>query len=357
LKNVFRACSTLLHLVKDPRYNTSYYPDAIQKSKSRIAVELIMWLLKHREINKFYYVYGLDVENGGRKKDILPYKTFRALRDKKNLHPAGKNFNYASLLRDKFIFGQLLASLQVPTPKNIALLDREKITWLDTMHTMPLADLKNIKTVINGFCKQHTGLMGEGAFPLMISRGKFYSRNRELSMSAFRQIVDGEYLLQELIQQHPVMVRLHDASVNTMRVVTFHNRGCVDVFCATQRIGTNRKNVDNWASGGIVVSIDISTGRLGKFGFFKPGYSGGRVEVHPDSGVRFNGYELPYFQESLEMVSQLHRHLYGIHSIGWDIAVTPDGPVIIEGNDDWDGAIPMTVETDFKKRFLEKFIS
>ena len=33
---------------------------------------------------------------------------------------------------------------------------------------------------------------------------------------------------------------------------------------------------------------------------------------------------------------QHHKHLYNIRSIGWDSAITPEGPVFIEGNDNWE---------------------
>lgn len=34
------------------------------------------------------------------------------------------------------------------------------------------------------------------------------------------------------------------------------------MFCATLRIGAKHRSVDNWASGGIVVGIDLETGKL-----------------------------------------------------------------------------------------------
>jgi hypothetical protein len=40
--------------------------------------------------------------------------------------------------------------------------------------------------------------------------------------------------------------------------------------------------------------------------------------------------------ESLETVKRFHNYFKDIHSIGWDIAITEDGPVIIEGNDNWE---------------------
>jgi len=101
------------------------------------------------------------------------------------------------------------------------------------------------------------------------------------------------------------------------------------------------------------VRIDPQNGELRGDGFFKSGY-GGRVAVHPDSGVKFEGYAIPYFREAVEMVMRMHEALQGIHSIGWDVAISPDGPIIIEGND-WEGRIPMVLEPDFRRRFLQMY--
>jgi hypothetical protein len=104
------------------------------------------------------------------------------------------------------------------------------------------------------------------------------------------------------------------------------------------------------------VSVDPVRGSLRGDGYFKPGY-GGRAAQHPNSGVVFDGFQIPYFREAVELVSQLHRHLRGVHSIGWDVAITPTGPTIIEGNDDWEGGIPMVLERDFRERFLRMYPS
>jgi hypothetical protein len=89
-------------------------------------------------------------------------------------------------------------------------------------------------------------------------------------------------------------------------------------------------------------------------GFFKPGY-GGRTSVHPDSGVVFDGWRIPFFREAMSMVVRMHEYLPGIHSVGWDVAITGDGPVIVEGNDDWDGVIQMVVDRGFRQRFMAEY--
>lgn len=342
-------------LVNDPKLSRSYFPEATRKSKRAIWRENLRWLVQHKEVNRYYYVYGQDRKNIDAEKEVLPYRAFRIIRNSTNLHPNVQGFNYVCLLRDKFIFAQLLSSLHFPTPKNKALLNKDGVTWLDTMTRMPLASLAtDPQLCVDGFCKKLTGIMGEGAFPLTINNGKIESRDKEISPDDLKEKLSGEYLLQERIVQHPTMSSLHLQSVNTIRMITFNNAGAVSVFCATLRIGAGGRSVDNWASGGIVVGIDLETGTLRQEGFFKPGY-GGRISKHPDSNILFEGFAIPFFKESIAMACQLHNYLYGIHSVGWDIAITPEGPVFIEGNDDWEGGIPMSLEKDFKSRFLAMF--
>lgn len=342
-------------LVIDPKLSQTYYPELERKSKLSIWWDNLLWLARHREVNRYYYVYGLDRKRGINSQEFLPYNEFRRIRDRRNLNPKGTGYNYVCILRDKFMFSQVLTGLGFPAPKNIALLNSEQITWLADMRHRPLESLIGEEGIrLDGFCKKLAGILGKGAFPLRITGGKLFVKDAEISLSELKQRVRGEYLLQESIRQHTRMSELHPHSINTVRVITFNNHREVQVFSAALRIGTNNRSVDNWAAGGIVVGIDLDTGKLRKEGIFKPGY-GGRVERHPDTGVALEGFEIPYFQKSIELACSLHRCLYGIHSVGWDIAITPQGPLFIEGNDDWEGGIPMSLETNFKSRFLKMY--
>ena len=333
----------------------SYFPKTERKSKWSIWLENMLWVARHKEINRYYYIYGLDRKGNFTQTEKLGYRRFRRLRDTHNLRPKGINFNYACLLRDKFVFGQLLASLQFPTPKNIGLIDNGELTWLDGMRKVPLSAIADDPDLeIDGFCKKLAGLKGEGAFRLRIAGGKIYSGGEELSVQQLQKKITGQHLWQQRVVQHPDMSRLNASSVNTMRILTFNINGRVELFSAALRIGGNNRSVDNWNAGGIAVPIDVQTGTLRKEGFTKPGY-GGRCGEHPETGITFLGYQLPFFNESVELVCRLHRYLYGIHSIGWDVAITPDGPILIEANEDWDGSFTMSTEPNFKTRFLRMY--
>ena len=54
------------------------------------------------------------------------------------------------------------------------------------------------------------------------------------------------------------------------------------------------------------------------------------------TGVVFKDFEVPFFNETKEMIRKFHMQLKEVHSIGWDITITPEGPCIIEGNDNWE---------------------
>lgn len=329
--------------------NQTYFPEHPQKNKLTILADQLKWIFQNKELSHYYYVYGQDRKTPEPTIEIMPYRRFTTIRDKANLNPAGTKFNYACVLRDKFLFGQFLKSLNVPTPKNLALIDTSGITWLSDMHRTPLDAIKDME--IDGFCKKLLGIQGEGAFPLKVAAGKIYSRDSELSIEGLRKQITALYLLQDRIKQHHTLSQLHPSSINTMRIITFNQGGEIEVFGAVLRMGANGSSVDNWNAGGISISIDINTGRLRGWGMYKPGY-GGKVEVHPDSGITLPGFELPLFHESVALVSQVHRYLYGIHSIGWDVALTEEGPVVIEGNEDWGGGFTMRAVDNFRSRFL-----
>jgi hypothetical protein len=223
------------------------------------------------------------------------------------------------------------------------------------MKRVPVADIAaDPQMNIDGFCKQLMGSQGVGAFPLRISGGSIYVGEKSICADELSRKLSGPYLFQELVQQHAEMSVLHPHSINTLRLITFNRDNNIEVFSGTLRIGTKGNRVDNWNAGGIAVSIDLETGRLRKKGFYKPG-RGGAATIHPDSNIVLEGFKIPCFDEAIDLVKKLHTYLYGIHSIGWDIGITPDGPIFIEGNDDWDGSMPMALETDFARRFMKMY--
>ena len=102
----------------------------------------------------------------------------------------------------------------------------------------------------------------------------------------------------------------------------------------------------------IAVGIDLKTGQLSEFGICKKG-GAKRTPCHPDSQVRFAEVRIPFVQEAVNLAEILHEKLSSIRVIGWDIAITPDGPVFSEGNDNPEISGLQTVNGGLKRRVLD----
>lgn len=97
------------------------------------------------------------------------------------------------------------------------------------------------------------------------------------------------------------------------------------------RIGLGNSSIDNSSTGGIFVDYNIEENKLGKvaYTFFKHG--GKSFYQHPDSGVKFEDFELPY-PEKVKNIVKKAALLIDKEILGWDIAYTPQGAIIIEVN-------------------------
>lgn len=137
-------------------------------------------------------------------------------------------------------------------------------------------------------------------------------------------------LCEEYICQHEQMSVLNPSSVNSVRVVTLCDDGVVHIVGATLKAGGQADAiVDNLHSNGVGVSIDVETGvTLGK----ALDYHDHAYVYHPVTGVKMVGFSVPYWEEVLALVRATHLDVAECPYLGWDVAITPDGPEIIEIN-------------------------
>ena len=85
---------------------------------------------------------------------------------------------------------------------------------------------------------------------------------------------------------------------------------------------------DNFHQGGKGVLVDLETGKLVGNGIDK------KLNESEKSitGIKFDGFEIPYWEEIKEMVLEAALVNDKVNLIGWDVAISKNGPVIIEGN-------------------------
>jgi hypothetical protein len=136
-------------------------------------------------------------------------------------------------------------------------------------------------------------------------------------------------VVEELIEQAPEMAALNPFSVNTVRVPTLKLKDRVVVFHPFLRIGRGKSVVDNAASGGIIAVADEKTGIVTYEGVDE---KGNHFIRHPESNVIIPGFQIPKWDEAVELVTQLSAVVENNHYCGWDIALTKNGWVMVEGN-------------------------
>lgn len=168
---VLSRIGSVTRLVTDPKLAHSYYPEEPRKSKARIWLELMRWLVKHADVNTFYYAYGFDLKKDVNQDEYIAYNEFKVLRNSRNdVHWLGAYCtSYICLLKDKYAFYLLLSSLGYPTPKVLGVCIGHRIDWLDTRTTEP-ADSILRRTGLRAFCKTLLGESAEGAFPCRVDK-------------------------------------------------------------------------------------------------------------------------------------------------------------------------------------------
>lgn len=137
------------------------------------------------------------------------------------------------------------------------------------------------------------------------------------------------FIVEEIVVQNNKMACFHEKSLNTVRVVTFQTGGHMSIVWAFFRVGQGDASVDNMTSGGLGVQVDPETGVLLTDGI---DYLGDKVASHPDSGIKFKGYQIPDWEGLKRTLEKTTAKIPTVHCIGWDMAYTNKSWVLVEAN-------------------------
>lgn len=167
-------------------------------------------------------------------------------------------------------------------------------------------------------------------------------------------------VIEELIEQAETMNRIHAGSVNTLRIPTVIIRNDekepeIKLFHPSLRMGRGDSFVDNFSAGGISALIDPETGIIYTDGADKKGNS---YLYHPDSGIRFRGFQIPEWKEAVAMVKEAALMIPDNHYCGWDLAYSKDrGWCMVEANCTAQMGAMQIVEKKGRRHELEALIA
>lgn len=144
----------------------------------------------------------------------------------------------------------------------------------------------------------------------------------------FQQLLaDGSCILEEPIRQREEMARFHPESINTIRIVTARINGQPELVQTSVRMGVGSSVVDN---GCLSSSVDLQSGIITTPG--RAAHSKGLYLFHPDTGMQILGSQIPEWGKLLEQTMEQFSHFPRQRVIGWDMAYSDAGWIVVEAN-------------------------
>lgn len=162
-------------------------------------------------------------------------------------------------------------------------------------------------------------------------------------------------IAEEFVYQHHSLQKLSPNSLNTVRLVTQYTKdNTVEIIGAMIRFGI-LKQTDNLSSGGIACTIDINSGKIESNGVTFE-ISQNDYVTHPVSKQPLIGFQIPYWQDSIDICKAAAIINTENKTIGWDVAITENAPILIEANNDWGARVWQMPAKKGLKYKLNKYI-
>ena len=148
--------------------------------------------------------------------------------------------------------------------------------------------------------------------------------------------VQRTFLVEQRLHPHPEIVEMtSSATLCCLRLVTLvTSRGDIDIIGSYFRLQPSSSGADNSEEEGtaLYLSVDPETGRLGEGVLFYGADPTKRYKRHPDGGSVATGRTLPMYKEALDLARKAAQAVPMARTIGWDLAMTPQGVYLVEGN-------------------------
>lgn len=289
----YQVLKDILHIF----FRLKYFPDNYSPCR--------FWEIDRKEWN---YYYGSTYH---------PYQRHRL---RKEVQP----FDYQILFNDKEVCEKLCAGFDIKMPKSFGIIDKNS-----NYHEI-------LRSIFNGYgvdkliIKPVLGHAGIGIVMAFKEQDQIFIKRRGNITPLSDFVLTDRSIIQEVIVQEKRIASISSSSVNTIRVVTLLAKSNETiVISSSMRFSVGDSYVDNWSAGGVAVGVNYETGRLKSTAYDK---FGNKYHQHPVSRKVFLDFQIPYWDEVLCLAMKVQNIFTFYKLLGMDIAVTRDGPVLIEIN-------------------------
>src|SRR5690554_800885 len=140
---------------------------------------------------------------------------------------------------------------------------------------------------------------------------------------------------EDFIEQHELINNISPTGVNTLRIISIINeKGMPEIIGSVFRISVNC-SIDNYSVGNLAAEIDLSTGIVITGGIRKRASCDVYHDTHPITHQPILGFRIPFWDETIEMIKKASLVVPQVRTVGRDVAITKNGPILIEGNSKW----------------------
>ncbi len=243
---------------------------------------------------------------------------------------------------DKVTMYSLMSGLDLPIPKIRATYRTQRPSAIPQLHTaLELADFLSNVSNLPVYIKRSFGSYGRGNILVSGFDGEnvVFGNGKSEPLSQFcASLDDGKtlgWMLQEPLFSHPAIFELTKSrNISGLRIHTIGSNQTVHVTKAIFKINLGLRDSDNFehgASGNMLGAVDTTNGKIIR-AISGVGITQTKNPTHPTTGKDIVGFTIPDWHKVLEIVRDAHRAFPGFICPGWDIALCPDGPRILEAN-------------------------
>lgn len=286
------------------------------------------------QIKEFYSKFGWDIKNdwhtlyfsvnGFFSEKYIPESLFYQA-----IEPTLNDFSKLGVYGDKNFYQKLYPKKYQPR------------TLFRSINDQLLADnyTKISHQLLSSFLKERAGKYvlkpsrnsygGRNVFLVYIQDSRVIKDGKQLSFEELSKTFNGNYIVQEYINQHEDVNSLNPRSVNTVRVITLRFHGVIYLLSAFLRLGNGESFVDNMTNGGMGIGIQQN----GDFTDFGINVLLEKVNNIPKAIKTSEIRSYPNFNKIEEAVSELHENVFDFDLISWDMLLDKNSaPIMIENN-------------------------
>ncbi len=275
------------------------------------------------------------------------------------------DISWISAAEDKWLMYSILERHGIPVPRTVGIVStgwREFGSIPTIGNATEFVDFFQDRDGSPAFLKPVKGVGSSGAHLILgVSGGSVsFENGRMLPLDQFfsEEIETDAYLIQDVVENHHQLSKL-SSHLPTVRCYNFLTDGEVFVAASLMKLCSTGNIADNfWRTGNMLAGVDVESGHLTKV-IRGTGFDREELEYHPDTGVRFGDFTIPHWENVCEINRTCARMFPGLLFSSTDIAITDNGPVVIEVNNGGAVNLPQLIYetgfmTDRAARFFEE---